>query len=370
MNDRLLNAADENKVELSRADFSVLTARSGLFNVKQLSGFGFVAEGVGSRAGELVLVTRGTNFEGNKFDLGTNANCGIAFGPRGNPVHRGFLKTFKDYQNQLANFVSDGGRKRPKTIHCMGHSLGGALANLNAAVLNDMGFDVHLYTIGAPRVGLLPFANDLMRRIPAERIRRAVNPCDPVPLVPLFPFVHGSRDVSEFLITSGADKLNFAAHFMSDGYSLMMHKSSWTDFTRPTSLLRIHLNDLEAALVKVGGGQMFSVTTLRLIGEALTALAKLFGHGYLTCLQVGFSALFTAADLLAEMLIKVSRATDQFMEAVRTILSAMLGFMGRAALGSGDIAVTTLRWIVSQFATEVSGVAQQAMLGALKGTGR
>ncbi|WP_370263324.1 hypothetical protein [Limnobacter sp.] len=47
----------------------------------------------------------------------------------------------------------------------MGHSLGGALANLNAAVLNDMGFDVHLYTIGAPRVGLLPFANDLIQRI-------------------------------------------------------------------------------------------------------------------------------------------------------------------------------------------------------------
>ncbi|HEX4878888.1 MAG TPA: hypothetical protein VFV39_03505 [Limnobacter sp.] len=61
---------------------------------------------------------------------------------------------------------------------------------------------------------------------------RAVNPCDPVPLVPLFPFVHGSRDVSECLIASGADKLDFAAHFMNSGYGLMMHKSSWSDFTR------------------------------------------------------------------------------------------------------------------------------------------
>ncbi|WP_370263325.1 hypothetical protein [Limnobacter sp.] len=149
----------------------------------------------------------------------------------------------------------------------------------------------------------------------------------------------------------------------------MRYKRSWKDFCQPTSVLRAHIHDLNQALAQVGGGQMFSVTVLRFIGDALTALAKLFGYVYLSCLQVGFSALFTAADLLAEMLIKVSRANDEFVNAVRNILNGMLGFMGRAALGSGDVAVSTLRWIVSQFATEVGGLGQQAMIRVLKGNG-
>lgn len=121
------------------ADTSTVTlfhAKSGLFNIDLLSGFGFVAHGTGSRANELVLVTRGTNFQYNKFDLATNANIGYGIGPRGNVVHRGFLKTFKSYQSQLVSFVSQGSAKRPSTIHCMGHSLGGALSGDYRRVLN------------------------------------------------------------------------------------------------------------------------------------------------------------------------------------------------------------------------------------------
>lgn len=69
-----------------------LTATSGLFNIELLSGFGFLAEGGTARPGEMVLATRGTNFEENKFDVATDANIGLAAGPKGLIVHRGFDK--------------------------------------------------------------------------------------------------------------------------------------------------------------------------------------------------------------------------------------------------------------------------------------
>ncbi|HEX4888454.1 MAG TPA: lipase family protein, partial [Luteibaculaceae bacterium] len=181
--DELIQVAKSRKLPIQSDGFGTLAGRSGLFNIDLLSGFGFVAHGTGSRANELVLVTRGTNFQHNKFDLATNANIGYGIGPRGNVVHRGFLKTFKSYQSQLVSFVSQGGAKRPSTIHCMGHSLGGALANLNACMLRNAGFNVCLYTIGAPRVGIVSYAQDITKQIAPGQIRRIANPCDPVPMV-------------------------------------------------------------------------------------------------------------------------------------------------------------------------------------------
>lgn len=121
----------ETDVEISSNNLGFMTATSGMFQINLLSGFGFVAEGVAGRQGELILATRGTNFEHNKFDLATDANIGYAIGPRGNLVHRGFQKTFLGYRDQLINFITDGGRRKYiSTIHCLGHSLGGALTNM------------------------------------------------------------------------------------------------------------------------------------------------------------------------------------------------------------------------------------------------
>ncbi|HEY1057920.1 MAG TPA: lipase family protein [Limnobacter sp.] len=362
----LKSAAPTKGLQLNTDQFSLLTAKSGLFNLEKLTGFGFVAQGIGGRSGELVLATRGTNFEDNKFDLGTDANCGVSRGPRNLPVHRGFLKTFRGYQQELVHFVTDGGRKRPSTIHCMGHSLGGALANLNAVALYDHGFDVHLYTIGSPRVGVHSFAADITRHIPASKIYRAVNPCDVVPMMPLYPFMHGSSGTSEYLVDNGSDKISLQAHFMSEGYLPMSRKTSWSDFPQPENYLRASIRDLNAELAKVGGGHMFSKTVLVLINRALVELAKALGYVTLICLQSTFSNLFTAADLLSEILTKAYYAGKEFLEAVRSVLNGMLQFMGRLALVQETIEVTTLRWIVNQFRSDMGGRAQQAMNQAMR----
>ena len=350
------------------ADTSTVTlfhAKSGLFNIDLLSGFGFVAHGTGSRANELVLVTRGTNFKHNKFDLATNANIGYGVGPRGNVFHRGFLKTFKSYQSQLVNFVSQSGAKRPSTIHCMGHSLGGALANLNACMLRDAGFNVCLYTIGAPRVGIVSYAQDMTKQITPNQIRRIANPCDPVPMVPLFPYMHASRGSSELLIRHG-EKVGIDAHLLHSGYSKMAHSSSWGDFSpMPHGLLRYA--DLSREFAKLGGGGMFNSKLLDLVGKLTEQVLRSMGYAYLVTVQGGLSLAVTAADLLSEVLVKAANASKLLADDVFTIVNSMLDFLGRAPISGTVLTIQTLHWILDQFSTEMAGRAQQAMLQVQRG---
>ena len=357
---QLRRAAKERDIPVQAKGFNTLAGRSGLFNIDLLSGFGFVAHGTGSRANELVLVTRGTNFQHNKFDLATNANIGYGIGPRGNVFHRGFLKTFKSYQSQLVNFVSQGGAKRPSTIHCMGHSLGGALANLNACMLRDAGFNVCLYTIGAPRVGIVSYAQDMTKQITPNQIRRIANPCDPVPMVPLFPYMHASRGSSELLIRHG-EKVGIDAHLLHSGYSKMAHSSSWGDFSpMPHGLLRYA--DLSREFAKLGGGGMFNSKLLDLVGKLTEQVLRSMGYAYLVTVQGGLSLAVTAADLLSEVLVKAANASKLLAEDVFTIVNSMLDFLGRAPISGTALTIQTLHWILDQFSTEMAGRAQQAML--------
>ncbi|MCR2745399.1 lipase family protein [Limnobacter parvus] len=362
--DELLRVAKTRKLAVESGGFGTLAGKSGLFNIDLLSGFGFVAHGTGSRANELILVTRGTNFSHNKFDLGTNANIGYGVGPRGNLFHRGFLKTFKSYQSQLVNFVSQNGTKRPTTIHCMGHSLGGALANLNACMLRDAGFNVCLYTIGAPRVGIVSYAQDLTRQISPDQIRRIANPCDPVPMVPVFPYAHASRAPSELLVQHG-EKVGIDAHLLHSGYSKMAHSSSWSDFAPMPNVLSSHA-DLANDFARIGGGSMFNTKLLELIGKLTRRVLLDMGYVYLVTTQGALSVAFTAVDLLAELLIKAFNHTKLLAEDVFTIVNSMLGFLGRAQMQGSEITLNTLRWILNQFSVEMAGRSEQALLKAQK----
>ncbi|MEQ9107631.1 MAG: lipase family protein [Limnobacter sp.] len=362
--DELSQVAKRRKLALQESGFGTLAGRSGLFNIDLLSGFGFVAHGTGSRANELVLVTRGTNFAHNKFDLGTNANIGYGIGPRGNVVHRGFLKTFKSYQSQLVDFVSQGGAKRPSTIHCMGHSLGGALANLNACMLRDAGFNVCLYTIGAPRVGIVSYAQDMTRQIAPGQIRRIANPCDPVPMVPVFPYAHASNGASELIVQHG-QKVGIDAHLLHSGYSKMAHSSSWSDFAPMPNVLQSHA-DLARDFARIGGGSMFNTQLLDLIGKLTKRVLLDMGYVALVTTQGALSMAFTAVDLLAEVLAKAANASKLLADDVFTIVNSILDFMGRAPMNGAAMTAQTLHWVLNQFSTEMAGRAQQAMLKAQK----
>jgi len=77
------------------------------------------------------------------------------------------------------------------TIHCIGHSPGGAVATIAANwVANNKAQTVKLYTFGAPKPGLKMFANNATRKIRKQNIFRVYHATDPVPMTPLFPYMH------------------------------------------------------------------------------------------------------------------------------------------------------------------------------------
>ncbi|MGI2172505.1 lipase family protein [Shewanella sp. MF05960] len=146
------------------------------------SGFGFfgIGRNEGIFKGEAVLAFRGT---AGMCDVLTDLHCGVTSGPNNQLVHSGFNRTFNSMKPQIKTLLENLG---DKPLHCIGHSLGGALANLAAIwIRTNFKNPVKLYTFGAPRVGFAPYAIQVETSL--SGIYRAVHRSDPVPMVPVWP---------------------------------------------------------------------------------------------------------------------------------------------------------------------------------------
>lgn len=354
------------EASISFADFKTFTSRSGLFSINRLSGFGFIAEGVGPRAGEWILATRGTDFEYNKYDLATDANVGIDIGPKGHIVHRGFSKTFKGYESQLLSFIRAHGLVRPRVIHCVGHSLGGALANLNAMLLQQRGFNVALYTIGAPRVGYLDFMADLIGTLPVNQIKRVAHAADPVPMVPVYPFVHASRARSELMMPGVAGSISINNHLLDGGYAPMARMKSWSELLNPEQF-EMSARRMVKDFNSLGGASHYSAALMLNITQAILDAAEILGVVTLSLIQTGLSVAITLFDILAELLAKAWHLGGEMMTTLQNIANAMRRFLGKPALpDSAKMDQATFRGLLAQFTTEVGGMANMAMLRAAR----
>lgn len=103
---------------------------------------------------QIVLMSQGST----KSNLGagwlSNARYGVE-SSAGGMVHVGFSHIFNSIRQDIGRFISQqiNDRKNPvQTIHCIGHSLGGAVATLAADwVKRTTHKHVELYTFGAPK---------------------------------------------------------------------------------------------------------------------------------------------------------------------------------------------------------------------------
>ena len=112
-------------------------------------------------------------------------------------VHRGFCEQLQAIQSHMLmeikqqNSVID-------VVHFSGHSLGGAVATLAAAVVAATGCRVICHTIGSPRVGNKAFIRWWSKLVPDSV--RIQNFKDPIPLFPLNGFythVHGALEIND-----------------------------------------------------------------------------------------------------------------------------------------------------------------------------
>ncbi|KAJ4324305.1 hypothetical protein N0V94_001363 [Neodidymelliopsis sp. IMI 364377] len=118
----------------------------------------------------------------------------------------GFWSSWLEAQTNVLAAIKKAQAQYPGyKVVATGHSLGGALASLAAAVLRSQGTTVDLYTYGAPKVGLEGLAQYLSATSKGQTYR-VTHKADPVPKLP--PALLGYRHTTpEYYITTGNDAL-------------------------------------------------------------------------------------------------------------------------------------------------------------------
>jgi len=341
-------------------DGSRFQGKSGALAWKRLSGFGYMAAGEGAHQGEVLLVTRGTAMGA---DWVTNLNIGMQSGPSGHFVHAGFNETWKSFSTEIRGFLQG---RNPSTIHCVGHSLGGALATLNADLLSSIGAgQVKLYTFGCPRTGVIPFSRALTRRVGSANIHRVFHHSDPVPMIPIFPFQHLPTDTAGLGITSAdAGLISVAAHNMEGSYIPGVEGLSWQDLAAAQGNPNTDQQTqswLEQAAAGRGNILMGSAKALGMIGRALRWVLKQAGKLLVgvfgTVLTVGASLV----DQLAWLLGKAADLSKELGGHVKTLVMAIMKFLGKSVKAIAEASVAFLRWVLELLFSTLRNTAERAL---------
>jgi len=324
---------------------------TGAFNKE--SGFALILQGKGSRQGELAVVTRGT---ATGHDWLSNINVITNRGPSGYPVHAGFQQVFKSIEESISTALKG---KNPSRIHCVGHSLGGAVSNLVAFKLSEEGHGVSLYTFGAPRVGMQGMTQHLVAQLGEENIYRVYNPADVVPMIPVYPFMHAPSIRDGLCVKTGGDLFSLNAHYMS-AYSPAVEQKNWKSLGVSSSTMQINasvdqwINKAEN-YVKIPGSSM----AMWALGHALKGLLDLAR----TVGAISYVVGATVADQIASMLVKAATLSKAIGEQILHWMSLVLRYTGKAVNISKNITQTFLRWVLDLLLMPLFFLARRAIDG-------
>lgn len=338
---------------------SRLTGRSGgLIAVKQLSGFGYIARGTGAYAGDILIATRGTS---TMYDWLSNLNIAVQKGPGGTPVHAGFHEVWKSFAAEIADFIRG---QNIATVHCVGHSLGGALATLNADHFSSLGTAVKLYTFGSPRVGDLFFSRSLSQRVGADNIHRVYHRADPVPKIPLFPFFHVPWADEACQVNGGPGGLiSIAAHSMANSYIPNVDGHSWADLARAGGVGEGEVTPaswLEQVGPSGNGILIGSAWALKMIGKALGWLLAKIGQLAVGALGLALTASMTVLDRLAWMLARGATLSLEVSSYVGNLIGAIFRFLGRGLMRGVALTLDFIRWVLGLLFDALAAVARRA----------
>jgi hypothetical protein len=326
-NERLLPAF------LSRPEFSSkamakkpLAAQvGGRFVRAARDAFGVCALGGKNNSKELFLIFRGSTTANRNADWVSNGRIGVQFSNNGLPVHIGFNGIFNSMLNDIKTFLTDINNDF-RVVHCIGHSLGGAVATLAADWISSATKKpVYLYTFGAPRPGLLLFSANLTSKLNGKRIFRTYHATDPVPMIPLYPFMHAPCPGYGHCIPSNENIISAQAH------DRVKYIESVTGQTWPSLERRApphnHEHAIEAWLQSKIPVNAASPKIWHWINAALIWVLKKILGPLVIGLQSSFMGLMTLADMIAWALKRgidfKQHATVWVMHLMRKIMEAL-----------------------------------------------
>ncbi|UTA48629.1 lipase family protein [Simiduia sp. 21SJ11W-1] len=322
--------------------------------------FGVCAVGGGEHEGDAFLVFRGTTTANNKADFVTDARIGITLSKAGLPVHIGFNHAFNSMLPDIKQFLSS--NKIMGQVHCIGHSLGGAVASLAADwVKRNTAHPVKLYTFGAPRVGTEWFATSTSSTLGQSNIHRTYHKTDPVPMVALYPFMHAPVQRQGHYIPSAQPLTSGDAHRMLN-YRKSVEGKSWAQLNEtPEEPYTVQVF-VEQWLRSKSPVDPHSASFWRWLESAVIYVLKKIAMGLALSLQATFMGGLTLADKIAWILAKGIDLSEHISDWVEHLMRKMMQALGmQVASGKKALTQRLMRQVLQKIMEKAHREARNAL---------
>jgi len=327
----------------------------GLINqlLSRSTGFALTAEGTTPQFKKHHIIgIRGTKML-SPSDWLTNLHIGVTNGPKNLAVHAGFQKSFRSLRPELNKYITE---KKPRCLHIVGHSLGGAIAELTAIWASERGIATKLYTFGAPRVILRDCVHRAAVNIDHYRVTHGA---DPVPCVPVWPFTHTVADY-QTAMNSGAF-FSGAAHSMATAPGYINTVAAYKDYKGMGNALKTIHHKHTLLKYEQRHQASFSQRWQQIITDALITMLKLTGQ---YALIAGLGALgvgLSFYDVIARCLYESIEKYDEFEDHLRGVLGHMLVFVGKRTHAVKEITQKFIRWVLGLMIKTLYTTAKQAI---------
>jgi hypothetical protein len=314
------------------------------------SGFGYTLTFNKNGQSHAVIAVRGTRIEmAGMPDLMTDFHASYtSFDDYGN-VHTGFKNTF---DSMWTNIVANGGMdviNKADVIHCVGHSLGGAVATLFAARLCQAHSNVKLYTFGSPRVGYLWTSSIMETAIGEKNIFRVAHDLDLISLIGPYPFTHvlSSLGGNNFTLASPKRIIGIGNHDMVEYIKHTTDGRSWSELKGKAASVRHEDALLARMLFGCSNAGGFGNWIQRGCRATLSVLLKLIGN-YLDKFFIGIIAGLTGIDKLCALIHAGGNALKQLPSRVKQILSFLASWAGVHISAGANYTASIIKSIINK----------------------
>jgi hypothetical protein len=305
--------------------------------------------GIGNYKGQAFIAIKGT---ASLYDALTDINTGLRTSHTGFSVHQGFYYALNSIMTELRLFVSS--LQGVNVVHCVGHSLGGAIATLAADWIKSSGKvpTVKLYTFGSPRVGLEMFASKCSDRLTAGNIYRVYHQTDPVPMVPTWPFHHVPKSGADYLVYSPLGAIPWEYHLMEHYVTSAKEFGDWSLIknNRP----KLHHDLTIEKWLKSDSAISFSANTLELLNAALLYVIKKVIHAAGIILVTAAATTFTLLDRLAIFMAKAAHVSADLSSWVYHLVKKIAALIGITVKKGADLTVTLIRMVFIRLHNKIS----------------
>jgi len=322
-----------------------------LIFIKSSHVMGLCAFGIGEYEGQAFVFLKGT---ASLLDTLTDLNTGVGRSDTGGLVHQGFLYTFRSFLPQLQEFnTSIQKRGNIKAIHCVGHSLGGALATLTADWLKaKTQFNVQLYTFGSPRVGFQFFAENFTKKTLPENVFRVHHKHDPVAMIPTWPFMHVPYTGIDYLLSCkhiNQHKMEFYVNSVSTNDKKSLDWATLRGSRPPEPM-----DQAIEQWLKSDTPISMTIETARVIESALGWVLKKVVQAGMTIVIGSVATVFTILDCLAILLHKAYDFTKNLGYWVMRLIIRMARAIGIIVSETANLSVSLIRSIFIRMHHNVS----------------